>query len=61
VFDPKFWDGYRNVPAWQFSRFLAAADKGKPSPAPPKPADAAAQERSDLEASIQYTQRLLNL
>lgn len=61
VFDPKFWDGYRNVPAWQFSRFLAAADKGKPSPAPPKPADAAAQERTDLEASIQYTQRLLNL
>ena len=61
VFDPKFWDGYRNVPAWQFSRFLAAADKGKPSPSPPKPADAAAQERSDLEASIQYTQRLLNL
>lgn len=61
VFDPKFWDGYRNVPAWQFSRFLAAADKGNPSPAPPKPADAAAQERADLEASIQYTQRLLNL
>ncbi len=59
--DPKFWDGYRNVPAWQFARFLAMADRGKPLPAPSKPADAAAREREDLEASIEYTHRLLNL
>jgi len=61
IWDPKFWDGYRNVPAWQFSRFLALAEKGKPVPAPPKAADAAASEREDLEASIAYTRRLLNL
>lgn len=59
--DPKFWDGYRNVPAWQFARFLAIAERGKPSEAPPKPADVAAREREHLEASIRYTYRLLGL
>ncbi|MBM3814997.1 MAG: sugar phosphate isomerase/epimerase [Acidimicrobiia bacterium] len=56
-----FWEGYNNVPAWQFSRFLALAAKGKPSPAPSKPEDPAAREREDLEASIQYMHRLLGL
>jgi sugar phosphate isomerase/epimerase len=59
--DPTFWDGYRNVPAWQFARFLALAEKGKPSIPVPSQADAATREREDLEASIIYTQRLLNL
>ncbi|MEZ5352850.1 MAG: TIM barrel protein [Bryobacteraceae bacterium] len=59
--DPKFWDGYRNVPAWQFARFTAIAERGQPSPAPSKPEDAAAREREDLEASIHYTHRLLGL
>ena len=58
---PEFWDGYRNVPAWYFSRFLAIAETGKPSAAPPKPADPAAQEREDLEASIRYTHKLLGI
>ena len=58
---PEFWEGYRNVPAWNFSRFLAIAESGKPSAAPPKPADAAAQEREDLEASIHYTHKLLGI
>jgi sugar phosphate isomerase/epimerase len=61
VFDPKFWDGYRNVPAWSFARFLSLAEQGAPTAPPPKPADPAAQERADLEASIAYTKRLLNL
>lgn len=61
VFDPAFWDGYRNVPAWQFARFLALAEKGTPSGAPAKVSDPAAQERADLEASIVYTSKLLNL
>ena len=56
-----FWDGYRNVPAWNFTRFLAIAETGKPSAAPPKPVDAAAQEREDLEASIHYTHKLLGI
>ncbi len=59
--DPKFWEGYRNVPAWQFARFVAIAERGKPSPAPSKPDDPAAREREDLEASIRYTHRLLGL
>jgi sugar phosphate isomerase/epimerase len=59
--EANFWEGYRNVPAWQFSRFVALAEKGKPSPAPSKPEDPAAREREDLEASLHYVHRLLNL
>jgi hypothetical protein len=33
--DPKFWDNYRNTPAWEFSRFLALCDKGQPILEPP--------------------------
>jgi sugar phosphate isomerase/epimerase len=61
VFDSKFWDGYRSVPAWQFARFLALAETGTASGAPAKSASGAAQEREDLEASIVYTHKLLNL
>ncbi len=61
--DAKFWESYRTTPAWQFSRFLALADRGQPRPpSPPVPRDQAAQrEREDLETSFQYTKRLLNL
>ena len=62
--DPKFWDGYRDVPAWSFTRFLEIADRGKPRAAMPRPADAESAkqlEREDLEASIEYTKRLLSL
>ena len=34
--DPKFWDAYRKTPAWEFERFVALAEKGKPREAPPK-------------------------
>jgi len=55
VFDPAFWDGYRNVPAWEFSRFLAIAERGKPVPGTPVPRDQqAARERDDLEAGVKY-------
>ena len=37
IYDPQFWDNWRKMPAWEFSRFLAVAEKGTP-----KPADAAA-------------------
>ncbi len=57
----EFWEGYRHVPAWNFARFLAIAETGRPSAAPPKPVDAAAQERVDLEASIHYTHKLLGI
>jgi len=61
--DPKFWDAYRTTPAWQFSRFLALADKGKVRPAePPLPKEQIAQrEREDLEISFRYTKELFHL
>jgi len=60
IFDPKFWDAYRAVPAWELARFLALADKGKPLTVPPVPKEgAAAKERADLEASAAYVKRLL--
>lgn len=61
--DPKFWDGYRKTPAWEFGRFLALVEKGTARPAaPPVPKDQTAQrEREDLEASFRYTKELLHL
>jgi 3-oxoisoapionate decarboxylase len=59
--DPKFWDAYRTTPAWEFSRFLAIAEKGKP--VPPEPpvvkGQEADRERRDLEASMRWTQEQL--
>ena len=59
--DPKFWDAYRKDPAWEFARFLALADKGKPLEAPPRLSGqaAAAQELADVEASIRWTKSFL--
>ena len=62
--DPKFWDAYRNTPAWEFERFREIADRGKPHPDDPKPPDREAmlrKEREDLEASIRFTKRTLGL
>ena len=61
--DPKFWDGYRNVRAWEFARFLALAEAGKPHEGlPPAPKEQAAQrEREDLEASLRYCHKLLGV
>jgi 3-oxoisoapionate decarboxylase len=59
--EPKFWDPYRKTPAWEFARFAALVDKGKPHPNPsPVTKDHAAErEREDFEASMRYTQELL--
>lgn len=60
--DAVFWDAYRNDPAWEFERFLDIAGRGKPRPAPPRaasPEAARQKEREDLEASIEYTRKLL--
>src|SRR5438477_6284408 len=60
--DPKFWDAYRTTPAWEFERFSEIAERGKPRPpearAPSREA-AIQKEREDLEASVQYTKKLL--
>ncbi len=57
--DPKFWDPYRTTPAWEFERFVAIAERGKPRENHPAPKELAVQrEREDLEASIEYTKKL---
>lgn len=58
--DPKFWDAYRQMPAWEFARFLDIADRGKPHEhAPVSKTEIAAKEREDLDASLDYTKKLL--
>ncbi len=61
VFNRKFWDAYRDTPAWEFTRFLALAEKGSPQTDPPKLEKEASltKERRDLELSIEYTKKLL--
>lgn len=60
---PEFWEGYRNVRAWEFARFLALAAKGRPHPPqPPVPKQqAAAREREDFEASLKWTRQYLGV
>jgi 3-oxoisoapionate decarboxylase len=60
-FDPKFWDGYRNVPASDFSQFVALVDKGEVrTPAAPASKEQQAQrEREDLEASARWLRDFL--
>ncbi len=60
--DPKFWDAYRNDPAWEFERFLEIVARGKAHAAPPRaanPEESRRREREDLEASMDYTLKLL--
>jgi sugar phosphate isomerase/epimerase len=59
----KFWEPYRKTPAWEFSRFLALADRGTARPTePPVPKERVAEkERNDLETSIRYTKEFLKL
>lgn len=60
IFDQKFWDSYRTVPAWSLARFLALAAKGKPRDIPPVPKERARQQEiDDLAASAEFTKRLL--
>jgi len=61
IYDPKFWDNWRKMPASEFSRFVALADAGKPKPAIPRPAGkTAGQQRiEDLEICVRYTRELL--
>jgi 3-oxoisoapionate decarboxylase len=57
-----FWDGYRNTPAWEFERYLAIAERGKPYRDEPwKTADEAQRERDALEESLAYTKKLFGV
>ena len=57
-----FWDNYRQTRAWEFQRFLAFVEAGKPRPPqPPVPKEQAAErERQDLEASLEYVNKLIH-
>ena len=61
IYDPKFWDNWRQMPASELSRFLAVAEKGTPKPAMPRPeGKTAGQQRiDDLEVCVRYTRALL--
>src|SRR5262249_49872348 len=60
-FESKFWDGYRNVPAWNFAQFVSLADKGTAPPAAPViPKERQAQaQKEDLEASVRWLKAFL--
>lgn len=60
--DAAFWNNYRDIPAWEFERYLQIADKGKAVPEQPwEMPDEAARERQALEASLNWTKRLLGV
>ncbi len=58
--DATFWDAYRSTPAWEFERFAAIAESGKPYEREAVDKDhAARREREDLEISLAYTRKLV--
>jgi len=61
IYDAKFWENWRRMPAWELSRFLAVAEKGAPKLATPRPeGKTAGQQRiDDLEVCVRYTRDLL--
>lgn len=61
-FDPAFWAAYRNMPAWEFARFMSIAERGKPQEytRPPKE-QAAAREFEDMEASLRWVRETFRL
>jgi sugar phosphate isomerase/epimerase len=61
IYDRAFWANWSKMPAAEFSRFLAVAEKGKPTPAVPRPQGKTAgqQKIDDLESCVRYTRDLL--
>jgi len=61
IFSPKFWEGYKKVPAWEFARFMALAEGVSPRPAfVPVPKESNSESaRADSEASLRYARSLL--
>ncbi len=61
IYDPKFWNNWRQMPASELGRFLAVADKGVPKPPTPRPeGKTAGQQRiDDLAVCVRYTRELL--
>ncbi len=58
----EFWDNYRDIPAWEFQRYLEIAERGKPSPDVPwEGPNQAERERADLEASLAWVKHQFGL
>ncbi len=58
--DPKFWEAYRNTPAWEFERFAELAARGKPYPDEPwQTPNEARRERDALDESLAFTKKIL--
>lgn len=57
---PAFWELYKKTPAWEFSRFLALGEKGRPVPDTSDP-NASPVERNlaHAEASAKWTREFL--
>jgi 3-oxoisoapionate decarboxylase len=56
--DRTFWDAYRQMPAWEFQRFVDLVERGPAVPLPEGPVDPAA-ELAHVEASIRWTREYL--
>ena len=61
VNDAAFWDGYKKMPAWEYSRFLRHAEKARPLPPYVMPAkeEQGASQKADLDASTAFTKKVL--
>jgi sugar phosphate isomerase/epimerase len=61
IYNLQFWDKWRRMPAAEFGRFLAIADRGLPKPATPRPEGKTAgrQRIDDLEICVRYARDLL--
>ncbi|MBV8831468.1 MAG: sugar phosphate isomerase/epimerase [Acidobacteriaceae bacterium] len=60
--NPNFWDAYRDVPAWEFERFVEIAERGKPYKEEPwESKDQAQRERQALDESLAYTKKILGI
>ena len=58
--DPTFWGAYRQMPAWEFVRYLEIAERGKPYKEEPwETGHEAERERQALEESLSYTKKLV--
>lgn len=60
--EPAFWNDYRDIPAWEFERYVQLAEKGVPGPTEPwTTEDEAERERKALDASLNWTKQLLGI
>ena len=57
IYDPKFWDNWRKMPAWEFSRFVAVAERARRRPRRrvPEGKTAGQQRIEDLDMCVRYT------